>query len=85
MNINTRADLDAIAGTPEHAAFLSYLNATITHQADQAVYPQNYDHTLQPGQTGYVAPNWQTITDLSVITRFGYTQETLAAAIAAGG
>ena len=85
MNINTRADLDAIAGTPDHKAFLSYLAGTITYQADQSVYPQNYDRTLQPGQPGYVAPNWQTVTDLSVIDRFGFTQAELTAAIAAGG
>lgn len=72
--INTRADLDVIAGTPDHARFVEYLLGTMTRRVNAAVYPENYDNTLQPGDTGYVAPDWQEIEDLSVIERFGFTK-----------
>lgn len=75
--INTRADLDAISGTPEHAQFMEYLRGTMTLRKNVAVYPENYDHTLQPGDEGYVAPDWQEIEDLSVIERFGFTKADL--------
>jgi hypothetical protein len=85
MNINTRVDLDAIAGTADHAAFLSYLVGTLTYRSDITVYPPQYDHTLQPGAPGYVAPNCQDIKDLSVITRFGFTKDQLLAAAGGAG
>lgn len=72
--INTRADLDAIAGTPDHALFMDYLRGTMTRRVNAAVYPENYDNTLQPGDEGYVAPDWQEVEDLSVIERFGFTK-----------
>ena len=72
--INTRDDLDALAGTPEHAEFMAYLKGTITRRVDQATYPQDYDHTKKSGDMGYVAPDWHEVEDLQVIERFGFTK-----------
>jgi len=53
--INTPSDLVATEAGEERTAFLnSLLNDCITF--DDAVYPQNYDRNLQPGDDGYVAP-----------------------------
>lgn len=53
--INTPSDLVATEASDERTAFLnSLLNDYITF--DDAVYPQDYDHNLQPGDDGYIAP-----------------------------
>jgi len=72
--INTREDLDALAGTPEYDEFMAYLKGTLTRRVDMAAYPEDYDNTLQPGDTGYVAPDWQDVEDLTVIERYGLTK-----------
>jgi hypothetical protein len=68
--INTREDLDAIAGTPEHAEFMEFLKGSMTRKQDVAVRPEGYGH---PGYEGAViAPAWEDVEDLSTITRFGF-------------
>ena len=53
--INTPADLTATEANEERTAFLtSLLNDEITF--DDAVYPEGYDHQLQPGDDGYIEP-----------------------------
>ena len=53
--INTPSDLVATEAGAERTAFLSsLLNDYITF--DDAVYPEDYDRNLQPGDDGYVAP-----------------------------
>jgi hypothetical protein len=53
--INTPSDLVATEAGEERTAFLnSLLNDYITF--DDAVYPQDYDSSLQPGDSGYIAP-----------------------------
>lgn len=56
MNIfNTSSDLQLAANAEEKRAFLqALLNDYITF--DDAVYPQDYDRNLQPGDDGYIAP-----------------------------
>ena len=46
--INTRADLDAIAGTTAHAEFIAHLKGTLTRTADVRNYPADYDRTQKP-------------------------------------
>lgn len=46
MNINTRADLDAIQGTPEHTAFIQYLRGTLTRRSNVAASPDQDDNAL---------------------------------------
>lgn len=68
--INTRADLDAITGTLEHAEFMTFLKGTMARKQDVAVRPDGYG---QPGYEGEVIPPvWQDVEDLSTITSFGF-------------
>lgn len=53
--INTIDDLVNARPSAERTAFLnSLLNDFVTF--DDAVYPDNYDDTLKPGDAGYVEP-----------------------------
>lgn len=71
--INTRADLDSIAGTPEHAAFIATLKGSMTKRHNAAVYPDGYG---QPGYVGpAVEPVWVDVEDLGTIGRFGFTKD----------
>jgi hypothetical protein len=70
--INTREDLDAIAGTPEHAEFMEFLKGSMTRKQDVAVRPEGYG---QPGYEGEViAPVWSDVEDLGTIVRFGFSK-----------
>lgn len=70
--INTREDLDAIHGTPEHAEFMSFLRGSMTRKQDVAVRPDGYG---QPGYEGpKIPPVWADVEDLSTIERFGFTK-----------
>ena len=71
--INTRADLDAIAGTPEHAEFMKSLKGSMTRKQDVQVYPEGYN---MPGYEGpKLEPIWEEVEDLSTIERFGFSKE----------
>ncbi len=70
--INTREDLDAIAGTPEHAEFMQALKGSMTRKQDVQVYPDGYN---QPDYEGpKLEPIWEDVEDLSTIERFGFTR-----------
>lgn len=74
--INTRADLDAIAGTPEHEEFMKALKGSMTRKQDVAVRPEGYG---QPDYDGDVIPPvWQDVEDLSTIQAFGFNQADFA-------
>jgi hypothetical protein len=73
--INTRADLDAIAGTPEHTQFMGFLKGSMTRKQDIAVRPDNYSQPDYDGEV--IAPIWSDVEDLSTITRFGFTKADL--------
>ena len=73
---NTREDLDAIAGTPEHAEFMQALKGSMTHKQDTQVYPDGYN---QPGYEGpKLEPIWEDVEDLSTIERFRFTKSDFA-------
>ena len=77
LSINTRADLDSLAGTPEHAAFVAMLKGSMTMRTNVAVYPEGYG---QPGYAGTaVEPVWEDTEDLSTIGRFGFTKDEIQA------
>ena len=68
--INTRADQDALAGTPEHAEFMRFLKGSMTRKQNVQVYPDGYG---QPGYEGpALDPIWEDVQDLSTITAFGF-------------
>ncbi len=72
MIINTRQDLDAIAGTPEHQEFMEFLAGSMTRKQDSQNYPANYNQPDYEGET--LTPVWVDVEDLSVIENFGFTK-----------
>lgn len=70
--INTREDLDAIAGTPEHTEFMAALKGSMTRREDQAVYPENYNEPDYDGES--IDPVWVNVEDLTTIEKFGFTK-----------
>lgn len=70
--INTRADLDAVVGTAQHAEFMARLKGSMTRREDQAEYPDNYSDPDYDGPT--IEPVWVDVEDLTTIERFGFTK-----------
>lgn len=70
--LNTRADLDAIAGTPEHAEFMDYLRGSLTRLVDTQTYPEGYGQPDYEGEP--MPPVWTEVEDLAAIERFGFTK-----------
>ena len=70
--INTREDLDAIQGTPEHTEFMEFLKGTMTRKQDTAVRPDNYSDPEYDGEV--IEPIWEDVADLSTIERFGFSE-----------
>ena len=68
--INTREDLDAIVGTPEHTEFMTALKGSMTRREDQAEYPENYNDPEYDGDP--IDPVWVDVEDLSTIEQFGF-------------
>ena len=79
--INTRADLDALQGTPAYAAAMATLNGSLIVKRDVAVYPEGYG---QPGYSGPVVNSvWQDQENLESIAKLGFTKDEFLAAYAA--
>lgn len=70
--INTRADLDAITGTPEHAEFMQFLKGSMTRKQDVAERPEGYGQPEYEGEA--IPPVWQDVEDLSTIQAFGFAK-----------
>jgi hypothetical protein len=70
--INTREDLDSIAGTPEHAAFMAQLKGSMTRKQNVQVYPEGYGRPEYEGEV--ISPDWRDVEDLSTITSFGFAK-----------
>ena len=70
--INTREDLDAIAGTSEHYEFIEALKGSMFRKQDVQVYPDGYGQPGYEGET--LEPIWQDVEDLSTIERFGFSK-----------
>jgi hypothetical protein len=70
--INTRADLDAAAGTKQHKEFMDRLKGSMTRRENQAVYPDNYNDPDYDGPA--VDPVWVDVEDLTTIDRFGFSK-----------
>jgi len=74
--INTREDLDSIAGTQAHEDFMVLLKGTMTRKQDTQVYPDNYSAPDYAGEA--LNPIWVDIEDLSTIDRFGFVASDFA-------
>lgn len=81
--INTPSDLVATEAGEERTAFLnSLLNDYISF--DDAVYPQDYDNNLQPGDDGYVAPVIRQEWNAGAATQWGFADRAAVEAALAG-
>ncbi len=72
--VQTADDLAALR-VRNPAAYRAQLEALIGSsriRTNQAEYPEGYDSTLEPGQSGYIAPAWVEIDDLSTMSRLGF-------------
>lgn len=74
--INTREDLDAIVGTPEHEQFMQLLKGSMTRKQNIQVYPEGYNQPDYQGEK--LEPIWTDVEDLSMIERFGFTKADFA-------
>lgn len=70
--INSRKDLDAIVGTPQHEEFMAALKGTMLRKQDVQIYPDGYNQTGYNGPV--LEPIWQEVEDLSTIERFGFSK-----------
>lgn len=70
--INTREDLDAIVGTPEHDEFMAILKGSMIRKQNIQVYPDGYNQPDYEGEK--LEPIWENVEDLSLIERFGFTK-----------
>lgn len=70
--INTREDLDAIAGTLEHSKFMNMLKGSMTRKQNIQVYPEGYNQPDYDGEK--LEPIWENVEDLSIIQRFGFSK-----------
>ncbi len=75
--INTREDLDALAGTPARDEFIILLKGSMTHKVDSQAYPDDYNKPEYAGEV--LEPIWLDIEDLAAIERFGFTKDELLA------
>lgn len=82
--VQTAHDLEALrAASPvAYREQLERLLGASVVRSNVAEYPEGYDSGLQPGDAGYIAPQWQDQDDLAVIQRFGFaSRDELLAAI----
>jgi hypothetical protein len=71
MLINTIEDLQAATDSHEQVAFLqTLLNDYVTF--DDAVYPEDYDRSLQEGDEGYIAPVTRTEWNATAAASWGF-------------
>lgn len=79
--VNTRADLEALRGTPAFADALRAIAGAASIVVDAAEYPQGYG---LPGHDGPpVEPVWEERADDAVLSRLEMTRDELAAQLAA--
>lgn len=68
--INTRADLDALKGTPAYLPALRAIAGTMDTTVNTAEYPEGYSDPSYNGPL--IAPEWTTVETLETIHRLGF-------------
>lgn len=73
--IQTRIDLDAAQGTPEHSEFIKLLHGSLVKKVCSTVYPDGYDNELKDGDEGFIPLEFEDAENLEEISRFGFTKQ----------
>ena len=68
--INTRADLDALKGTPDYLPVLRAIAGTMDTTVNTAEYPEGYGDPSYSGPS--IEPVWTTVETLGTILRLGF-------------
>ncbi len=72
MQINTRADLEALAGTDAYAEALQMLKGSMTAAINVAVYPEGY---FDDGYAGpEIEPVWEDVESLEALNLLGISK-----------
>ncbi len=72
MQINTRADLEALAGSEAYAEALQMLKGSMTAAINVAVYPEGY---FEEGYAGpEIEPVWEEIESLDALNLLGISK-----------
>lgn len=72
MQINTRADLEALAGTDAYAEALKALKGSMVAKVNTAQYPDGY---FEDGYTGpEIEPVWEEIESLETLNLLGISK-----------
>lgn len=75
--LNTRADLEALKGTTDHAEALRALKGSLTATVNVADYPPSY---FDPDYQGpRIEPVWQEIESLEALTLIGMSRSEFVA------
>ena len=77
LQINTRADLEALAGSEAYGEALQMLKGSMTAVIDVAVYPKGYFEEGYVGPT--VEPVWETRESLEALDLLGIGREAFLA------
>jgi len=81
--LNTRADLEALRGTPDYVEALKLLRGSMVALVNVAAYPEGY---VDPGYDGpVIEPVWQEIESLEALDLIGIGREEFLAACQAAG
>lgn len=83
MQINTRADLEALQGTPDYVDALRLLKGSLTVKMNVAVYPEGYG--LPDYQGDPVDPVWADQECLESIVALGISKDEFLAMCEAAG
>ena len=73
MQINTKADLEALRGTPEYADALRLLKGSLTVKMNVAIYPEGYG--MPDYQGGPIDPVWEDQECLESIAALGLDKD----------
>lgn len=71
-NINSRADVEALRGTPAFAQAITALAGSMTITVNVAEYPEGYGTDEYEGPE--IDPVWDEQEDLSSVERLGFTK-----------
>jgi hypothetical protein len=81
MIVNSTQDFSTVESSPEGHSLLQALYDDFTN-FDDAVYPPDYNWSLQPGDPGYIAPILRPVWNTTAAAEWGFaSREAVAEAL----